>query len=599
MTFHPKVSIVIPVYNGANYLSEAIDSALAQTYDNIEIIVVNDGSKDDGATDKIAKSYGKKIRYFAKENGGVATAINLGVKKMTGDYFSWLSHDDYYYQDKIEKQVKYLSALKNKNVLLYSNYSILQGEKITPVVHNHEMLVRKPRYALLRGCLNGITLLFPKTFFDEFGEFDEELRCTQDYDYWRRIETKYALVHMQDVLSITRLHPGQDTNVSPRVVTEGNALWIDMVKQMPKKEKVQYEGTLYNFYYEMVKFLKSTPYPGALEYCQEELDKLDKELLRQSIDAKVSIVLPFYNRPKKTIQALKSIEAQTYKNYEVVLVNDASNEDVSEVLKYVRKSKNVKLINFEANQGPAAARNAAIDAATGTYIAFLDNDDEYVPDKLKTQLEYMTRFNPTFSYTAYVRRGSGEDVVMHDKELTGLVVPKIVCGASIATPTVMVSKKFLDENHIRFREDIRIAEDSCMWLECAKKTEMLLVDEPLTIVNVNTESHISDSAKQIDGYKNILAYLLNDSYYAKFSAEIAVMCSYLSQIHAKFVQSEQDRILKEGPVVSVSDLPHESTQASRRQRKLRDSLPYRAGRKLYREGLKATVKASVRRRNNG
>ncbi len=60
--FHPLVSIVIPVYNGSNYLREAIDSALAQTYDNIEILVINDGSNDNGATEAIAKSYGDKIR---------------------------------------------------------------------------------------------------------------------------------------------------------------------------------------------------------------------------------------------------------------------------------------------------------------------------------------------------------------------------------------------------------------------------------------------------------------------------------------------------------------------------------------------------------
>jgi glycosyltransferase involved in cell wall biosynthesis len=77
--FNPKVSIIIPVYNGSNFLKEAIDSAIAQTYKNIEIIVINDGSSDNGATEKIAKSYGDKIRYFKKENGGVATALNLGI----------------------------------------------------------------------------------------------------------------------------------------------------------------------------------------------------------------------------------------------------------------------------------------------------------------------------------------------------------------------------------------------------------------------------------------------------------------------------------------------------------------------------------------
>lgn len=70
--FKPLVSIVIPVYNGSNYLQEALDSAVAQTYKNLEIIVVNDGSTDD--TENIALSYGDKIRYFYKENGGTSTA---------------------------------------------------------------------------------------------------------------------------------------------------------------------------------------------------------------------------------------------------------------------------------------------------------------------------------------------------------------------------------------------------------------------------------------------------------------------------------------------------------------------------------------------
>ena len=77
--YEPKISIVIPAYKAANYLAEAIDSALAQTYSNVEIIVVNDGSPDDGATAAVAKSYGDKIRYFEKENGGSSSALNRGI----------------------------------------------------------------------------------------------------------------------------------------------------------------------------------------------------------------------------------------------------------------------------------------------------------------------------------------------------------------------------------------------------------------------------------------------------------------------------------------------------------------------------------------
>jgi len=102
---NPFVSIVIPVYNGAKYLSDAIESAINQTYPNIEILVINDGSQDNNATDKVARAYGNKINYYTKENGGVASALNLGISKMKGEYFSWLSHDDWYLPDKIRKEI--------------------------------------------------------------------------------------------------------------------------------------------------------------------------------------------------------------------------------------------------------------------------------------------------------------------------------------------------------------------------------------------------------------------------------------------------------------------------------------------------------------
>ena len=83
----PKVSIVIFEYNGANIVREAIESALAQTYRNIEILVVNDGSDNFGATDRIVKFFGDRVRYFKKENGVVASALNWGNANMSGISF--------------------------------------------------------------------------------------------------------------------------------------------------------------------------------------------------------------------------------------------------------------------------------------------------------------------------------------------------------------------------------------------------------------------------------------------------------------------------------------------------------------------------------
>ena len=269
----PKVSIIIPVYNGSNFLSEAIDSALAQTYKNIEIIVINDGSNDNDATEKIAKSYGNKIKYYHKENGGVATALNLGIEKMTGDYFSWLSHDDLYDPYKIEKQIEFLSKIKDKKVILYSDYELIntKGKLIERRIQDHEMLEKVPIYSLLRGIVNGITMLIPKEVFKTHGKFDASLRCTQDYDMWYRIFWDYKFIHVPQILSMTRVHPNQDTVSNPKTIIEGDDLWIRMISNLPDSEKIKAEGSLFKFYLEMVKFIKYTPYTRAADFCRNEL----------------------------------------------------------------------------------------------------------------------------------------------------------------------------------------------------------------------------------------------------------------------------------------------------------------------------------------
>ena len=162
-----KVTIMIPVYNGSNYLKEAIESALAQTYKNKEIVVVNDGSTDDGKTKAIAESFGNKIKYYEKENGGVSTALNLGIQKATGDYICWLSHDDLYYPNKVERQMEEIEKYDD-NTILFSDFDLIDenGVKFNEIHYNHEVLMAKPDYAVLRGMIGGITLLIPKQAFE-------------------------------------------------------------------------------------------------------------------------------------------------------------------------------------------------------------------------------------------------------------------------------------------------------------------------------------------------------------------------------------------------------------------------------------------------
>lgn len=237
--FQPLVSIIIPVYNGANYLKEAIDSALAQTYPNIEILIINDGSNDNDATECIALSYGDKIRYISKQNGGVASALNVGITKMKGDYFSWLSHDDLYEKDKIQKQITALAELNYPKAVLYSNYSVFstdpnkailcQMKGVTPVDFRYWITVE--------NCLHGCTLLIPRTAFTDCGLFNEKLRTTQDYDMWFRIAKKYDFIHMPLNLVKSRSHPEQGSlQMAGIVLNECNQLLLNFVKQLSMSE---------------------------------------------------------------------------------------------------------------------------------------------------------------------------------------------------------------------------------------------------------------------------------------------------------------------------------------------------------------------------
>ena len=225
----PLVSIVIPVYNGSRYLREAIDSALNQTYQNREIIVVNDGSRDDGKTEAIARSYGERIRYFAKENGGVATALNLGITKAKGEFVSWLSHDDAYTPMKLESQMDFLNTLpdnRRKEVILYSHFflmdesSVVFGRYTVPSIPPEklyqallcEMVFLSPLRRRKFG-INGCTTLIPKAVFEKVGYFDEKLRTTQDYDMWFRMNRYFDFILTNDYLLKSRIHREQGIRV--------------------------------------------------------------------------------------------------------------------------------------------------------------------------------------------------------------------------------------------------------------------------------------------------------------------------------------------------------------------------------------------------
>lgn len=213
MNLNPAVSIVIPVYNGSNYMREAIDSALAQSYENVEVIVVNDGSTDGGKTEKIALSYGDKIRYFHKENAGVASALNLGIKEMIGEWFAWLSHDDIFSPERIEEDINIINADPEVRVTFCKLTRIDGDGKVLEEVVYPIKKVTNPREALMLNGVSMCCLTIHRSCFDKTGLFNESNLITQDVEMSLELSRYFTYNLNEKAVTYAREHPERGTNV--------------------------------------------------------------------------------------------------------------------------------------------------------------------------------------------------------------------------------------------------------------------------------------------------------------------------------------------------------------------------------------------------
>ncbi|GAA0768060.1 hypothetical protein GCM10008908_07900 [Clostridium subterminale] len=196
----------------------------------------------------------------------------------------------------------------------------------------------------------------------------------------------------------------------------------------------------------------------------------------------VSVIIPFYNRVDWLMQAIDSVLNQTYTNYEILIINDGSKENMDDfLLRY--KEKIIYIV--KENGGPAAARNLGIKKARGEYIAFLDSDDLWISNKLEYQINEMINKNAAWSQTSYELFGDGAD----GKKVNAIINPNLFkkmlyISNGIATPTVIIKKRILEGEDTYFKEYKRYGEDIDLWIRLSKKSDILSIDKYLTKVRI-------------------------------------------------------------------------------------------------------------------
>lgn len=194
---------------------------------------------------------------------------------------------------------------------------------------------------------------------------------------------------------------------------------------------------------------------------------------------KVSVIIPFFNRVDLVVRAINSVYEQTYKDFEVILINDGSTDSDSLIKNKYEQFANFSLIRLDENQGPGMARNKGVEVAKGEFIAFLDSDDTWNPSKLETQISFMSENFLDFTYTSYL---VSENKTLFSPNLFFIrkhIYPYIAFACRIAMPTVIVRKSMLPNPPFI---NSRVGEDLVLWVNLSKVRPLIGLKTPLSIV---------------------------------------------------------------------------------------------------------------------
>jgi glycosyltransferase involved in cell wall biosynthesis len=210
-TAMPRVSVIIPAYNCEKYIQEAIDSVLAQTHQDIEIIVVNDGSTDN--TISRLDKYKSKIKVLLKPNGGTASARNFGIKASTGQYLVFLDNDDLLFPDAIENLVKQIILNRSFMAAYGEGYAFrdLNVDRLTKWTH-----IPKESGNIFKNIVRGLTLLPGQFLVDKectikIGGFDETEKMAEDWNFLLKFSRAYNFLYVPTPVLKKRVHSAMKT----------------------------------------------------------------------------------------------------------------------------------------------------------------------------------------------------------------------------------------------------------------------------------------------------------------------------------------------------------------------------------------------------
>ena len=404
----PKVSVIIPVYNTQEYLGQCLDTVLLQTLQDIEIICVDDGSTDDSLSTLQGYAFlDARLKIIHQENAGGGAARNRGLKEASGEYTIFLDSDDFFEADMLEKMLA-TAEQNNADIVACPNYvfddekkKIVQTTKIekkylkrsvwTPEELQEDLFTfcsPAPWNRLIR------TEIIKKNNL----QFDEKAHADDIMFTCLAMACAEKISMMENPFVYYRTNtPGQQSKNKKNPL---NDITLTLTKLYEKLKELNLNETYLIAYIQRLR--------RSLQF---ELMDLDADKKRESLKSirvnlpseiwdrlfssstpAISIIVPVYNMASYLPECLESCLKQSLDNIEIICVDDGSQDNSLEILnQYAQKDQRIKIIHQE-NQGLAAARNTALEKATGRLIMCLDADDYLETDACECIYTYMYLF---------------------------------------------------------------------------------------------------------------------------------------------------------------------------------------------------------------
>lgn len=276
----PKVSVIIPAYNAERFIKQTIESVLAQTFQDFEIIVIDDGSMD--KTAEIVESFG--VRCLRRKNGGVSSARNAGMEQAKGEYLAFLDADDLWEATKLEKQILILDA--NEHIgICYTAIERIDENGLPLYYSDVSDYLDDTEALLLYSCIipNPSTALMRRSLFEQFGGFDSNFTNYEDWEYWLRLSLQAKFVPIPEYLVKYRMTEGSASG-NPHAVERDMSAILDKffnLSNLPEKyRKLRNKSYSNNWMIVSGEYLNVGQYRNSLKCVLKALFFYPKNIIR-------------------------------------------------------------------------------------------------------------------------------------------------------------------------------------------------------------------------------------------------------------------------------------------------------------------------------